>query len=376
MFLPLERMSGLKKIQWVFAIVLAFSLVSASPSFAAEKSLDRYFIEDVPKTHSAYVELERFLFADWIDGYVTVDTYEDGGEVYEFSSVKVKPSNPITRAQFTKILVNALNLQAGVVEKTFSDVKRDDWHYKYVQIATSQGIIKGYSDGTFKPNKKITRAQMASMIVRAFEDTVDFSKSDKSFKDVTTKNSAREAISKAATVGIVKGYGENFKPNQVANRSQAVLMIDRAMHLEQGNTEDEAAILTVVERNIKEELALMAGSTDAKALEKLYRETTTGYLLASSLEGNALFGDLEDPELEMSITLEQIGQHTTSISSINKRLAVVSIDNLVVKMSVIDPDMSFTMNMDISGLAFLKKMADGSWKIYHIHYDDDDFNLQ
>ena len=360
----------------LLAIVLAFSLFSVTPSFAAEKSLEKYFYYDVEPSHSAYVELERFLFADLIDGYEETDVYEEDGETYEDTYVLLKPQNYITRAQFTKILVNAMNLTQGEIEKTFTDVKSSSWFYDYVKIASSHGIILGKEDGTFKPNDKITRAQMAMMIYRAFKDTVEFEASNKTFKDVSKQNVAYEAIHKAAGVGIVKGYGDNFKPGNLAFRSHAVLMIDRAMHLEAGAAEDEAPLLTVVERNITTELALYDGKLDTVALEKLYRETATGYYLASSLFGNSIF---EDPELDLTgITMQQIGQHTTSVASVNKRFASVRIDNYKVRVTFDDPEeeMSFSMTMNISGTAFLKKMADGSWKIYHILYDDEDYNLQ
>ena len=363
----------MKKIQALLVLVLSISLFVASPSFAADKSLDRYLVEDVSYEHSAYKELSHFLFADIIDGNVTVEKYEEDGEIYEYTSVALNPQKQITRAQFTKILVNALNLEAGNIKKTFSDVKSSSWYYEFVQIASSNGIIQGKKDGTFKPNDKITRAQMASMIYRAFENTVDFSAEGKTFKDVSIQNGAYDAIVKVAGAGIVKGYGDEFRPAKYAIRSHAVLMIDRAMHLEAGNAEEEETILAVVEKNITEEIQLVSGTIDVNALDKLYRDTTTGYLLASSLEGNLLF---TDPELEFSATLKQIGTHTTSLASLNKRFASVKIDNLVVKVTMSDSDMEFSMNVDISGTAYLKKMADGSWKIYHVEFDDEDLNLQ
>lgn len=365
----------MKKIQVLVGFVLAFSLFVASPSLAADKSIEYYFIEDVPKTHHAYEQLERFLFADILDGYVTVGEYEEDGEMYEYTSVELKPQNTITRAQFTKMLVNALNLEMGSIEKSFSDVNSNAWYYDFVQIASSHGIIQGKSDGTFKPHDKITRAHMALMIYRAFEQTVEFSVVDQPFKDVLPQNAAYEAIAKVANVGIIKGYGAEFKPSNFANRSHAVLMIDRALHLETGTIEDEAAALAVVERNIKEEMPLFKGQIDTQALETLYRETTTGYLLASSLMGNLFYGDL-DLGSNGNITFEQIGEHKTSIYSLNKRLAVVRIDNLVTEMTMNDEDMTFSLEMDISGYGHLKKMADGSWKLYHIDYDDDDYDLQ
>lgn len=77
-----------------------------------------------------------------------------------------------------------MNLRAGETVKSFPDVKPAKWYYEYVKVASSQGIINGKPDGTFRPNDKITRNEMAVMIYRAFESTLDFSATGKVFPDV------------------------------------------------------------------------------------------------------------------------------------------------------------------------------------------------
>lgn len=361
-------LNHLKLVRILFILILSFGIFSVSPAFAADKSIDQYFMEDVYEDHEAYNQLERFLYTDIIEGYEETEVYEEDGEIYEYTSILVKPGNTITRAQFTKILVNAMNLKPGDITKSFPDVKSSDWYYDYVQTATSNGIIIGKPDGKFKPNEKITRAQMASMIYRAFEPTVDFSAPMKTFKDVTTKNSAHEAIAKAAGVGIIKGYGTEFKPNDFAKRSQAVLMIDRALHLELGTAEDESVVTQVVNRNITEEF-LLTDQQDINGLKTLYRETTMGYYLALSLDTLTLQEDSE--EFEGTITAKQVGEHTSTVTTLNKRFAEVKIDNLKVQVVMTAPDMNFDMTVDMSGTAYLKKTADGTWKIYNIVYDED-----
>ncbi|WP_252504375.1 S-layer homology domain-containing protein [Sporosarcina sp. Marseille-Q4943] len=361
----------MKAVRILLVLLVTFSLFSVPHTFAAEKTIDQYYIADVDYSHGAYEQLERFLYADIIDGYEETEVYEEDGEVYEYTSVLLKPENSITRAQFTKILVNAMNLTSGDINKTFPDVKSSAWYYNYVQIASSRGIITGKEDGTFKPNDKITRAQMAAMIYRAFNETVDFSTTGKTFKDVTQKNYAYEAVVKTAGVGIVNGYGDEFKPNNFAKRSHAVLMIDRALHLEPGTAEDELSVIQTVNRNVSEELSLSSDEQNSEALEALYRETTMGYQLAYSLDSQSL---LDDPEFSIgSIKMEQVGEHTSSIISLNKRFAEVKIDNLKVNVSISEPDMKFEMTIDLSGTAYVKKTEDGTWKIYNIVYDDEDY---
>ncbi|WP_225435165.1 hypothetical protein [Bacillus aerolatus] len=132
--------------------------------------------------------------------------------------------------------------------------------------------------------------------------------------------------------------------------------------------EDMAAVREVVDRNIQEELQLTE-EKNMQALEALYRETTTGYHLSYSLESIALVDDVE--ELDGTISMEQTGVHSLDIVTIRKRLAEVRVDSLKYKVSFTSPDMSFTMNINASGTAYLKKDTDGKWKIYNIVVDEE-----
>lgn len=79
------------------------------------------------------------------------------------------PDKNVTRAEFAVMLVKALGLSAGDQKLGFKDVKKGDWYYGSVAAAVKAGIISGLSSDTFAPNAKITREQMASMIARAMK---------------------------------------------------------------------------------------------------------------------------------------------------------------------------------------------------------------
>ncbi len=93
----------------------------------------------------------------WIRGY------EDG---------TFKPSGNITRAEAATVIVRALGLEAAAeaakgLESRFPDVPATHWASGYVNVCTTRGILKGYPDGTFKPEANITGAEIITMIVRA-----------------------------------------------------------------------------------------------------------------------------------------------------------------------------------------------------------------
>ncbi|WP_139994843.1 fibronectin type III domain-containing protein [Paenibacillus paridis] len=79
------------------------------------------------------------------------------------------PERSITRAEFATMLVRALGLTVETALVSFTDVKTGNWYSGAIGAAVQAGLIAGYSDGTFKPNEPITREQMAVMAARAAE---------------------------------------------------------------------------------------------------------------------------------------------------------------------------------------------------------------
>ncbi|KGG80951.1 hypothetical protein Y919_03335 [Caloranaerobacter azorensis H53214] len=144
------------------------------------------------------------------------------------------PNDNVTRAQFVKMLVNALDLKYGKKEVKFKDVSDGTWYERPVKIAASLGIVEGYNE-MFNPNGEITREEMAVMIVRALklvapeEDCII----DAVFKDENDISDwAKEAVKVAASRGLVEGVGGNrFAPKESATRAQAAVIIYRLFNI-------------------------------------------------------------------------------------------------------------------------------------------------
>lgn len=81
---------------------------------------------------------------------------------------KFNPKNPLTRAQMAKVLVHAFDL-SGQSYKHFTDVPQNHWAYDDVQTLVATGITTGTSQNTFSPNKAVTREQMAAFIHRTLD---------------------------------------------------------------------------------------------------------------------------------------------------------------------------------------------------------------
>ncbi len=102
----------------------------------------------------------------------------------------------------------------------------------FIEQAAAAGIVGGFADGTFKPNQNLTRAQAASMIVRALGLTTD---EVAPFTDMVNYAEKTKAdINAAYKYGIVRGNNGYFKPNDKVTRAQLALMIERAYELSTG----------------------------------------------------------------------------------------------------------------------------------------------
>ena len=89
------------------------------------------------------------------------------------------------------------------------------------------GIIKGYPDGSFKPNAPITRAEFAAIATRFSKSTAD---EDASFTDVSKSFWASKEIAKAEKLGWIKGDGDGkFRPNDNIKRYEVMIMVNRVL---------------------------------------------------------------------------------------------------------------------------------------------------
>jgi hypothetical protein len=91
----------------------------------------------------------------------------ESGVVAGFPDGSFKPNQEVTRAQFAKLAAVALNLNpSGYSQSTFSDVPADHWALGFIEAVAAKGWVKGYPDGTYAPEKNITREEIATMVIR------------------------------------------------------------------------------------------------------------------------------------------------------------------------------------------------------------------
>jgi minor extracellular serine protease Vpr len=147
------------------------------------------------------------------------------------------PGEEVTRGQFTILLARALNLPIDAHNGIFKDVPQNaQWAYQGIEAAYRVGIVKGKTVDTFGINDKITREQMALMLIRAIEykdkTILQNVKSITQFKDqARISANARDAVQQAQALDLIKGTNGFFAPKEYTTRAQSAVVLYRLLHL-------------------------------------------------------------------------------------------------------------------------------------------------
>ncbi|WP_342410099.1 S-layer homology domain-containing protein [Paenibacillus sp. FSL R10-2778] len=232
--LPLKNTDGLDK-----ELLSVGKLVYGNLQFQGGV-LDGDFIVEPRDTFSSYAVLEnKVSFNDiaavqaWAGRQIQVVAAK--GAIEGVGAGKFAPKSNVTRAEFSKMLIRALNLENNSAVQSFSDVSSTAWYAPYVAVAAEKGIITGRSAAKFDPNATITRAEMATMISRALKSINPDAKTDSTaiskFSDAAKISaSLRDGVAFAASHNLVIGNAGKFNPNDTATRAEAAVIIYRTIN--------------------------------------------------------------------------------------------------------------------------------------------------
>lgn len=193
----------------ITASVVASALVTVAPNANAaatnfkDVQSNDFFYEAVNSLHA------RNIFSGYNDG-------------------TFRPNETVTRAQAAKVIAIVLNLDTtNMKDPGFKDVSKKDWAYKYIAALANKGIVVG-SDGEYKPNNPITRAQMAKVISLAYnfqaEDSQQISFTDVS-QDDWFKNYVGALVGNQITSGTTP---TTFSPHKNVTRGQIAAFVYRS----------------------------------------------------------------------------------------------------------------------------------------------------
>lgn len=147
-----------------------------------------------------------------------------------YKDATFRPNNNMTREEvavmFSRLMVRR-PIKGHIYNHNFKDLSNTRWSATAISYMNELGLIKGYPDGTFKPEKSITRAEFAAMATR-FANL--FGGGLQGFVDVPYTHWANDVIAKAASAGWVSGYPDGtFKPENKITRAEVVSITNRML---------------------------------------------------------------------------------------------------------------------------------------------------
>ncbi len=190
-----------------------------------EEKKDYGIVETMPTIAATFSDLPENAAAGSIMNMVA------RGILKGMDNGKFEGELPITRAMVATVLKRLSKDQTINTVQNFKDVKDKDWFADAVKWAQSQGIIKGYEDGTFKANNLVTRQELAIIIERFLKVhgiTMDEVK-ELSYKDLDTLPTwSKDAIIAMAKIGLVEGQTEEmYNPTSEFTREELAVMLEK-----------------------------------------------------------------------------------------------------------------------------------------------------
>ena len=180
------------------------------------------------------------------DDALGLNTTDHFAYIVGYGNGEVRPQNNITRAEvatiFFRLLTDDVRDENLTKTNRYSDVTRADWYNTAVSTLSSMGIITGYPDGTFRPNAAITRAEFAAIAAR-FDSNGD--KTTAKFSDIAT-HWAKDEISIAYNNGWITGYPNGtFGPQRDITRAETMTLVNRVLNRLPETEEDLLPNMTV-----------------------------------------------------------------------------------------------------------------------------------
>jgi len=346
-----------KMISILLTILLLVPIVLAPTAQAFERDSFSYLMYDT-WDHWGYEEMEDLINADIFKGIEVDELW------YEF-----RPNEVITRAQFAAVIVRSLGLEATGEGETYSDIPVNHSLKKEIAIASDHGIVNGVGEGKFAPNEPVLREQVATIIVRAFGESIDFTipGTKQVFHDVPAGHWASEDIEKASRIELVKGIDKGkFGVGKRATRGEAAVLLHRALQKEQANLPSDEEIISLVVKSEVERFRLVS-NFDSEGYKKHIQTYFTGYEKVSILEDiDDLMEELKEIMSADTLVFEFVKEPTGEVISKSDRFVQVELSGEL-SIHYEDERTSLKTKEPYDSIYYLKKEND-TWKIYYIDY--------
>ena len=207
----------------------AYAVLNAKNSAGAPVKVQEFPKPSVSYTVKSFIDASG---SPAIIAAACLNTKDHYSYLIGYSDGTVRPNGRITRAEvatiFFRLLTDDARQRNWSSENNFSDVSADKWYNNAVSTLCHMGVLGGYSDGTFRPNAPITRAEFAKIAV-SFAQT-NGSAVYSYFTDVKTTDWFAPYVTTAKDSGLIEGYSDgSFKPENRITRAEACAIVNRVL---------------------------------------------------------------------------------------------------------------------------------------------------
>lgn len=185
-----------------------------------------------PETVVYFTDFTDLSEASWAQA--SVKNLAKEGIVSGYEDKTFKPNKEVTREEFVTMLVRAFKLYDADAKCEFKDINADDWCYQYVASVAAKEYVSGFGDGSFGKGSVISRQDAAAILYRAASTNgLYFSENEVNFGDgEAIAEYAKDAIGALSNTGIISGFEDaTFRPLESLTRAQAVKMIENILNL-------------------------------------------------------------------------------------------------------------------------------------------------
>ncbi len=211
-----------------------FDYIAMFPTLDAAEKFDGIGITDVKNTSIGTVgELKlSILSAKYRDLIVFMRGYSDG---------TFRPNMAMTRAEVCAAIARLMATEQKIAEtktSAYPDIKDTDWYASYVAFLEKEGVLDEFT-GEFHPNNSITRAEFVGLLfaARGFVEAVN---TPDGFSDVGETTKFAKAIYSASSAGVVSGYADGtFKPDKALSRAEIAVILSRLLDIKPMNDEKQ-----------------------------------------------------------------------------------------------------------------------------------------
>lgn len=195
-------------------------------------AVSTYTFDSVKANHTIEVKFTK-LNSIVADPEVTgvagwLQTKEHNGYMGGYGNGLFGPNDNMTRAQAAQMFYNLLLNKDVDITVNFTDVPADAWYGNAVRTLASLGVIKGIGNGQFAPNRTITRAEFTVIAMRFANVSADVTNP---FTDIATNDWYYTAVTSAVSYGWITGYSDgSFRPQATITRAEVVTIVNRMLN--------------------------------------------------------------------------------------------------------------------------------------------------